>query len=178
MGEVLLRDRLARAGIAAQLSSAGLLPPGAPAEKSTIRAMAQRGLDLSGHRSSTLTAMRVSNADLIIGMAREHVREVVVLDPMAFLRSFTLRELVRRGTEAGPRLSGPDGEEELSAWLLRVGEGRQPTDVLGISTEDDIADPMGMSRKFHERCAAEIAGLVDQLMELAFFTVDRPSYSS
>jgi protein-tyrosine-phosphatase len=52
MAEVLLRRRLADAGVVASVSSAGRYEGGAPATDHGIRAMADRGLDLTAHRSS------------------------------------------------------------------------------------------------------------------------------
>ena len=70
-------------------------------------------------------------------MERRHVREVVVLDQRAWSRAFTLKELVRRASEVGPRAS----EESLAEWLQRVNAGRRPADLLGQSRDDDVADP-------------------------------------
>jgi len=169
MGEVLLRDRLARAGVEARVRSAGLVSEGVPASPHGVKVMAKRGLDLSAHRSTPLTPEAVAGADLIIGMAREHVREAVVLDQGSFGRTFTLRELARRARQAGPRGLGPDGEPEpLTAWLERVGAGRRPADLLGVGGDDDVADPIGLSRRTYERTAQEIEQLVDTVVGLAF----------
>lgn len=181
MGEVLLRDRLARRGIDARVSSAGLLGDDVPASEGSIRAMTRRGLDLSAHRSRRMTAELVQASDLVLGMAREHVREAVVLVPEALDRTFTLREVVRRAERAGRRrLADPArpelGLEPFEAWLARVGEGRRPSDLLGTSPDDDVEDPMGMSRRAYERTAVVISDLVDRLVDLAFPAV--ASYSA
>lgn len=181
MGEALLRDRLARRGIDARVSSAGLLGDDVPASDGSVRAMTRRGLDLSAHRSRRLTAEAIDAADLVLGMAREHVREAVVLVPDALGRTFTLREVVRRAEAVGPRRpvdrSRPDlGLEPFDAWLARVGEGRRPSDLLGSSPDDDVEDPMGMSRRAYERTAVVISDLVDRLVDLAFPAV--ASYSA
>ena len=66
--------------------------------------------------------MLVAAADLVIGMAREHVREVAVLDPTASTATFTLKELVRGASvRRGPRRR----DESLADWLARLGEGRR-----------------------------------------------------
>lgn len=169
MGEVLLRDRLARAGVDAHVHSAGLVSEGVPASANGVKVMAKRGLDLRAHRSTPLTPEAVAAADLVVGMAREHVREAAVLDPGSFGRTYTLRELARRAQQAGPRRPGPDGGlEPLAAWLERVGAGRRPTDLLGRSGDDDVADPIGLSKRTYERTAQEIEALVDTVVGLAF----------
>ena len=169
MGEVLLRDRLARAGVDAHVHSAGLISEGTPASAHGVKVMAKRGLDLSAHRSTPLTAEAVAGADLVIGMAREHVREAAVLDQGGLGRTFTLPELARRARRTGPRRVGADGAlEPFEDWLARVGAGRRPADLLGSSPDDDVADPIGQSKRAYERTAQEIEALVDTVVGLAF----------
>lgn len=62
MAEVLLRDRLAAAGVDAVVRSAGDLPGGAHASPGSVKAMAARGLDLRVHVSQTLTLQLVQSA--------------------------------------------------------------------------------------------------------------------
>jgi protein-tyrosine phosphatase len=134
-----------------------------------VKVMAKRGLDLSAHRSQRLTADAVARADLVLGMAREHVREAVVLDPTSLAKTFTLRELARRAERVGPRRPGPEGElEPLADWLARLGAGRRAADLLGTSTDDDIADPIGLSRRTYEHTAQEIEDLVTTIVRHAF----------
>ncbi|CAN5537338.1 hypothetical protein BH24ACT4_BH24ACT4_06590 [soil metagenome] len=184
MADVLFRDGLARRGVDGRVSSAGLISEGGPAPGGSVRAMAKRGLDLEGHRSTPLEADAVVTADLIVGMTREHVREAVVLVPEAFERAFTLRELVRRAEDVGPPADlgpvvvpggpttgmGAPGLEPLSAWLSRLSAGRRATDLIGDDPADDVTDPMGRSRRFYERTAAEIEDLVTRFLDVALPT--------
>lgn len=166
MAQVLLRRHLAAAGVDASVSSAGLLPGGRPATAHGIEAMAARGLDLRDHESRQLRRELIAPADLIVGMAREHVREVAVLDADALSRTFTLKELVRLGEIAGRR----SPEEPLSAWLARVGRGRQRQDLLGVghSPAHDVEDPVGRGRDDYEATADELDDLLARLVALAF----------
>ncbi|MDQ2825788.1 MAG: hypothetical protein M3Y04_02285, partial [Actinomycetota bacterium] len=100
MAEYMLRKRFTDAGIDARVASAGLLQAGNPAQAHGIDVAQSLGLDMSAHRSRSMTRDVLAAADLVVGMAREHVREAVVLDPGLWPRTFTLKELVRRG-EAG-----------------------------------------------------------------------------
>jgi protein-tyrosine-phosphatase len=104
----------------------------------------------------------VEPADLIVAMAREHVAEVVAANPSAWGRTFTLKELVRRGEHVGPRRAG----QTLADYLGLLHAGRRPTDLMGRSAEDDIVDPMGASRSVYERTAAEIDDLTARLARL------------
>ncbi len=106
----------------------------------------------------------LAGAQLILGMAREHVREAVVLDPALWPRTFTLKELVRRGEASGPRRA----DEPLADWLARVGQGRRLSDLTGSSVDDDIEDPIGMPRSSYERMARELDDLTGRLVAVAF----------
>ena len=164
MAESLLRDRLTAAGVRAVVRSAGELPGGAPASGGSIRAMAARGLDLGPHRSQSLSPAMLSTPDLILAMARRHVRAAVAMAPEVFGRTFTLRELVRRGETVGRRHAG----ESLPAWLARCHEGRTAAALLGDDELDDVADPIGGPDAGYEATAADLSRLIDRLFDLAF----------
>lgn len=168
MAEVLLRHRLEAAGIDVRVSSAGLLPGGRPATDHGQKTMAAQGLDLSGHLSRQVDAALVAQADLVIGMAREHVREVAVISSAALARTFTLKELVRAATAAGPR----HDDEPLADWLGRVGAGRRREPLLGVGHDEayDIADPVGLDRADYEATARELDHLLAVLVELVWPT--------
>lgn len=104
MAEVLLQRDLSAVGVAASVSSAGRLRGDAPATGHAIDVVGELGLDLSAHRSRQLTAAIIAEADLILCMTREHVREVAVRGGggEVLTRTFTLKDFVRR-TAASPR---------------------------------------------------------------------------
>jgi protein-tyrosine phosphatase len=170
MAEALLRHRLVEAGVEATVSSAGLLTGGRPATGHGVAAMASRGLDLKGHRSRQLAIPLVQRADLIIGMAREHVREVAVTDPPALARTFTLKELVRAAEAKGAR----GADESFDEWLARLAVGRRRDQLVGVGHDRafDIADPVGRGRADYEATADEIDGLLARLVELAWPALD------
>jgi len=126
-----------------------------PAADIAVEAAAGLGLDLSGHVSRQLDRDLVSSADLIVPMTRQHLREVVVLAPDAFAKTFTLKELDRRAAAAGPRDTG----QPLADYLARLSEGRRAQDLMGESTEDDVADPMGLGLGAARDTATELNGL-------------------
>ncbi|HWE68536.1 MAG TPA: hypothetical protein VG298_17985 [Acidimicrobiales bacterium] len=132
-----LLDRRGPEGVTVE--SSGVLGSTNDPPKRLIREGAAFGLDLKDHVPSKITLPEITRADLIIGMAREHVREVVLADTPAFAKTFTLREIVRRGRESGPRRD----EESLTDWLGRIGSGRRHLDLIGDSSSDDTPDPMG-----------------------------------
>ena len=144
------------------VASAGLLESGHPVASETLSVMASYGIDLAAHRSTRLTAAAVESADLVLGLERRHAREAILLVPAAWDRTFTLKELVRRGEKAGPR---PPGLAR-SAWLASLLDGRERTDLVGRSPEDDVAAPLGGSLADYRATAAELADLVHRLAGL------------
>jgi protein-tyrosine phosphatase len=154
------------------VSSTGLVAPGRPATPEAVEVMRARHLDISAHRSRVLDAAQVTSADLVVGMARHHVREVWLLDNAALDRTYTLKELVRRGEEVGAR----DAGEPLDRWLHRVNLGRRASDLVGESALDDIADPIGQPVSVYERVVAELDDLTGRLVEL--IAAARPAVGS
>ncbi len=148
------------------MSSAGLFPSGRAATDHAIATMADRGLDLETHRSHRLDTAMVQRADLVIGMAREHVREVAIIAPEALGRCFTLKELVRGGEAVGARKPS----EPFADWLGHLSVGRRREDLVGVGHNDafDIRDPAGSTRADYEVTADEIDGLLGRFIELVW----------
>jgi len=161
MAEALLRARLERSDVHATVGSAGLLYDGEHASPGAVEALRRRGIEMVGHRSRIMTSELLDQADLVLAMARMHVREAAVLNRQAFGRVFTLKEFVRRG-----QASGPPSEAAFGGWVSRLGSERRATDLLGDSTLDDVVDPIGRPLPFYEKTADELSGLIDHVIEL------------
>jgi protein-tyrosine phosphatase len=159
MAAALLR---ARVPDGVSVSSAGLLPGGAPATADARRAV--DGLD--DHVSRQLSPAMVDDASLVLAMERRHLREVVVSSPDAFGRTFTLRELVRRASAAGARRV--DEGETFEAWLARVGAGRRAGDLVGDDPSDDVADPIGQPPAVYRATAGDLSELLGRFVALAW----------
>jgi protein-tyrosine phosphatase len=170
MAEALLRHRAAQLSLDLHVSSAGLMYDGAKASDGAIETMKRRGIDLSGHASRVVHAGMLAEADLVLCMARMHLREATVLDRESFGRIFTLKEFVRRAEAAGPR-----GSEPFADWLARVGAGRTPSALLGDDPDDEIRDPLGHSGRFYRRTADELTRLVDQVAWFVGAVVPTPA---
>jgi protein-tyrosine phosphatase len=162
----MLQVELDRRGIDLPVSSAGLLGEQQPATEATSDVAREFDLDLSRHESRQLAPSLVRNANLVIGMERRHVREAVLLDPGAWPRTFTLKEIVRRAESLGARSDG----EAFDEWVQRVHSGRKPSALLGTSADDDVEDPTGRPFADHGTTARELSDLVARLAELAWPT--------
>ena len=164
MTQALLLRRLFTMKAPAAVRSAGMLKDGVPSPPEVVSAMADYGLDVTQHRSRMVTAEDLAHADLILGMAREHVRHAAVIAPLSWPRAFTLKELLRRGHETGPRMRG----EPVADWLARVHKGRTHAALLGDSPLDDVADPAGGPPRGYAATAALLDELVARLVELGW----------
>ncbi|MGH3404143.1 MAG: hypothetical protein ACRDRJ_16810 [Streptosporangiaceae bacterium] len=171
MAQALLARELTARGADVVVRSAGTLPGGAVPPPEVVTVMAGYGLDVAGHLSRQVTADDLARASLILAMAREHLREAVVITPDTWPRAFTIRELVRRGAEAG---AGPPGES-LDEWLARVHDGRSRMALLGDSPQDDVDDPIGGPLAAYEATAGELAGLTAALVSMAWTPAHGPA---
>lgn len=164
MVEALLRRHLEDRGVPAIVASVGLLPGGVPASAGAVRAMAERGLDIQEHRSTELTPEAVEGADLVLALARQHLREVALLSPDPLPKTFTLKELVRRASTESAR--GP--EEPFDAWVRRLSSERRRRDLMGDDPADDVADPMGQPYDRYLATASELEDLIERFVRAAF----------
>ena len=165
MAQAMLSTIARNRGVDASVASAGLVVGGAPLPVETRDALAAMGLTGSGlneFRSHQLTVGLVTGAELILGLSREHVREIIVRVPDAWDRTYTLKELVRRGSAVARR--GP--REDLTHWLTRVGIDRDRADLLGESPVDDVTDPIGRLPQAFDQTALEIRDLCFALAQL------------
>jgi protein-tyrosine-phosphatase/ribose 5-phosphate isomerase RpiB len=168
-----LRHRLERHGVQADVRAVGLQARGRSVDRRSAAALDELGIALPSEPAGRLDAS-VRDADLVIGMGRQHIREAVVLDRDLFPRAFTLRELVRRGETLGPRQRG----QSLRDWLAQLHEGRTAATLLEASSSDDVADPFGFDEAGYSSTTDELVTLVDRLVELAWLAGRADSHSS
>ncbi len=159
MAEGILRARAADAGLDLTVSSAGIFDGGVPATETAIEVCAERGIDISAHRSRRLERSMIQQADLVLAMTREHLREAVVAEPPAFARTFTLRELVRRIND------------NPGAALSELHAGRSLQDYLRPNELDDVADPVRQPKDVYERTFTQLDALLARLVS-ALLTLD------
>ena len=162
MGEALLRYRLTGAGADHPVASAGThAMDGGPATGHGIEVLADRGIDLTGHRSRHLDAGLVGGADLIVAMSRQHEAVVGRLDPMARGRTFLAGEVARLGGQVGP----PADDEGLRDWAARL-DGARGGHMTTGRVADEVADPYGENRDAYQQTANRLDGLCSALVRL------------
>jgi protein-tyrosine phosphatase len=164
MAAALLARRLAALGVTVPVRSAGMIGGGDPPYPEVVSAMASYRLQIASHRSRVVCAADLTSASLVLAMARDHLRHAAITEPGAWSRAFTLKELIRRGEQIGPR--GPG--EPFSGWLSRAHEGRERISLLGDSPDDDVADPAGGPMSAYADTADLLDRLVMRLAELGW----------
>src|ERR1700733_2353275 len=107
MAAALLARRLAALGVTVPVHSAGIVSSGDPAHPEVISVMASYGIQIVSHRSRIVCAADLASASLVLAMARDNLRHAAITEPGVWPRAFTLKEVVRRGEQIGPR---PPGE--------------------------------------------------------------------
>jgi protein-tyrosine phosphatase len=159
MAEAILRRRLDQRDIKAEVASAGFLAPGYPAMDEAVATMAEDGFDLSGHLSRGVTREALTAADLVIGMTRQHLLELVLEVPDEWSHLFQLRDLVRRAEAVGRRPPG----QSFDSWIAAVGDGRTRAGFLASPVTDDIPDPVGEPLAAYQRTRRTLDELLTRL---------------
>jgi protein-tyrosine phosphatase len=112
------------------------------------------GVDADGHAARLLDEAMVVQADLILTATVHHRDSVLVLDPAAQPRTFTMKEFAALGTGfEGPVGDLTDRVAEIASRRARTGSRR--------AGELNIADPYGGGRAVARACAAEVSVVVD-----------------
>jgi protein-tyrosine phosphatase len=168
MMEGLLRRDLGILGASVEVISAGLLDWDQAVDPQAAAVMAERGVDIAGHRSRPISTIDLHTLDLVITMTREHAREVVLGLPEVYRRTFTVKDFARR-IDAEP--AGEPGED-LRTRMSALSSGRALSSLMGISEEDDVADPYGLT-PMHFEATADLLSVLSERISLALLTLTR-----
>ncbi|WP_345752408.1 arsenate reductase/protein-tyrosine-phosphatase family protein [Microbacterium rhizophilus] len=142
--------RRAAGSLPLSVASAGVLEGGHPTPRNGVAVARERGLDLAGHRSASLSAIDVDGFDLILTMERGLSRELVAAHPGMRARVFTVRQFDRRrdGLPVPPALP-------LGPWLDEAASGDARVRLFGPD-EDDTPDPLTGPKRAWRRLADEL----------------------
>jgi protein-tyrosine-phosphatase len=136
----------------ARFRSAGFLRSGEQSPDLLVRVLAEKGIDVTGHRSYELNRPSLAAADLVLTMESEHVQQATLIDKRSFPKIMPLKEA------AEVALSLPTGQLSVESLLEAVNRHRDPTSYL--STQWDVADPYNRKLKHYRQAVAEIENLV------------------
>jgi protein-tyrosine-phosphatase len=121
IAEGLLRQRLAQQGLDSRydVASAGTWGvEGRPASENAVAVMAERGIDISGHRARTVTGSDVAEADLILVMSSEHQQMLENTWPQYKWKIYRLSEMIGKRRDVADPYGGPIQEYRASADII------------------------------------------------------------
>jgi protein-tyrosine phosphatase len=109
MAEALLRARLAKRQPPTRhrVGSTGTWAvDGRPASEHAVTVMAERGIDLSRHRSRSLTNEQMAESDLVLVMSQEHLRSLRVTWPQYAYKVHLLSEMAGKRRDVADPYGG------------------------------------------------------------------------
>ncbi len=136
------------------VSSAGTLDlPGAEPPYELSEVARDRGIDLSLHSSRPITQAELPEADLVLGMALDHVAEAVVTGGADSESAFSISEFVRflDRDDADSTAHDPDAARDLVESIHR----RRIAERVFVPV-NDVVDPIGGPRSAYEKMADRI----------------------
>ncbi|MEW6183123.1 MAG: low molecular weight protein arginine phosphatase [Bacillota bacterium] len=109
MAEGVCRNLLSAEGAKdVEVASAGVYAlSGAPASYEAVEALAEWGIDLTGHKARYLTPEMVREADLILTMTAHHKKAVVEMAPEEQQKIYTLAEYAGFGGDIPDPIGKP-----------------------------------------------------------------------
>lgn len=125
MAAAILKALLDKEGQAWKISSAGVWAvEGIPAAPRAVQVMAQRGLDVSGHRAQSINRELLEQADLILTMERVQKESLTAVFPFVAGRVFLLGEMDGSMTEVADPYGGPlKGYQAAAARIEQILQG-------------------------------------------------------
>jgi protein-tyrosine phosphatase len=125
-------------------------------------AVREVGLDPSHHVARRLTPAMVAAADLVLTADSSNRSIVLQYEPLAFRRTFTMREFSRLGAEFG-QADRPISRELLRARVALVAEQRGWVEPAAPGA-DDIGDPFGAGIDVARATVHALSGAVDGIL--------------
>lgn len=123
---------------------------GQPISWRTREALSRVGLEARHHRSKQITREHVESADLVIGLAPEHVQWIRREHPDIAPRTATLRRLVR----------DLDTRGALTERISRLG-----LHEIDLEPWEEVIDPGGGEVDDFINCAYDVVDLVDRVVD-------------
>lgn len=157
-----IATRLA-AGLPIRFDSAGIDTRRRPVGRVGLEHARESGFDLTQHVSTQVRADHLADYDLVLALSREHARELLSLDPSIRPRLFTIKQFAR-WIEVNPR----PRRAALGPWLDVVAADRPRAELLGASSDDDVADPVDRPIGDWRRMSAELTVVIDRVLRGIF----------
>ncbi|WP_345752745.1 arsenate reductase/protein-tyrosine-phosphatase family protein [Microbacterium rhizophilus] len=185
LAALLLAERLK--GLPVMVESAGMRAlVDEPATEETGRIALESGVApeaLEAHRARLAVESVLGDADLILGMAREHRHAIVDLVPNRLRATFTLRELARLGREATDAeleeaVAGiADPQERLRRVLAFVSSLRGVIDPPPAAVDDDVIDPYRRPWETYVLSASQLIPAIEDVARVIRVAAGGPAAS-
>ena len=136
---------------------------GQPFSPPMDRLVLEGGADPAGFTAHQLSPAHLRQADLILGMTREHRAAAVDLVPATVRRAFTLREYARllSQIDLGLLPAGSPAERARASLPLAAAQRRQ-----GQAADDDVADPYRQADAAYVRAFTDIEQAVRSIAQV------------
>ena len=130
MAAAILRRRIAELGLEDQIVvlSAGVwAEDGHEASTNAVTTLAERGMDLTGHRSRLLTPALLRESDLVLVMEEAHRRSLFHLAPQHLGKVYLLTEMSGKHADVADPYGGPvEGYERTADELEKLIDSGMP----------------------------------------------------
>jgi protein-tyrosine phosphatase len=130
MAAAILRRRITELGLEDQIVvlSAGVwAEDGHEASANAVTTLAERGMDLTGHRSRLLTPALLRESDLVLVMEEAHRRSLFHLAPQHLGKVYLLTEMSGKHADVADPYGGPvEGYERTADELERLIDAGMP----------------------------------------------------
>ena len=136
-----------------------------PAPPEIIGVAKHQGLDLSTHRSQSLSVVDLRRADLVVGFELAHVAAAVVQVNAPADKTFTLPELDRLLQQVGAL---PDVAPLERARIAIARAHQHRTSATRFVTAEEVRDPFGGSKRGYEEMASQITSLCEGIVAQLF----------
>ena len=163
VAEALLQTRARELGLPISVRSAGSWAQrGNPATSNAILAAREMGLEIEGHQARPLADHLIREADLVLGLAREHRDEILFLVSEAASKTFMLKELAAL-LEALPPTPVHADRDAAMARIAEADRLRSGTGAPGLG-DPDVRDPIGSALFAYRDVAWDIQTAIDSVL--------------
>jgi glycine hydroxymethyltransferase len=142
-----------------------------PPTPEAVRALEERGIDISDHMARRLSRSSVEDVSLVLAMAADHREAVQRVAPLASDRTFTLKEFVQLldqvSTMGIADFDGGPPAERLELAIQAANHVRSLPDRREL-TDEDVADPLGLGIEAFRAAAWELGELTERLANAVF----------
>lgn len=147
----MLRDRPSARPIEVLSAGTGAFP-GDPATPQAVAVLAERSIDLSGHRSRPISVPLLETVDLVLTMTARHKDAVLRMAPPMEGRVFTLAEAAAGALRSAPADTARRGD---------AGTGAASSE----SEYGDVPDPIGSDDQVYRETADRIESYLRAILD-------------